>query len=96
MGAPAEGDLYADGSCVRLRQAGSTTSVTVLWPKGFGARRDGTEIEVVNTNGEPVARTGTRVLFYGGFVEEAPVPDQCTKSADGNLFELNQDLDPLT
>jgi len=66
----------------------------VLWPKGFGARRVGPEIEVVNTDRKTVARTGSHVVFYGRFVEDAPVPDQCTRSADA-LFELNQDLDPL-
>jgi hypothetical protein len=41
--------------------------VRVTWPRGYTARRSGSEVEVLNRFGEVAARTGTDVYFPGGY-----------------------------
>ena len=41
--------------------------VPVMWPVGFIGRRSGGQVEVVNTQGSVVARTGNRYQIEGGY-----------------------------
>ncbi len=43
--------------------------VTVAWPPGFTARRSGSEVEVLDPQGNVVATTGRSYHFLGGFVD---------------------------
>ena len=72
----AGGQLLADppsGTAIEVDSSGSGYSphiglpigsiVPVMWPTGYTARRAGTEVEVLNLDGEVVATTGRRVLL---------------------------------
>jgi hypothetical protein len=47
-------------------------AVPVMWPHGFTGRHSGFQVEVVDTSGHVVARTGTRVQIDGGYTGENP------------------------
>jgi len=46
----------------------SDVPVTVAWRPGFTARRSGSEVEVLDPQGNVVATTGRSYQFLGGFV----------------------------
>jgi hypothetical protein len=46
----------------------SDVPVTVAWRPGFTARRSGSEVEVLDPQGNVVATTGRSYQFWGGFV----------------------------
>jgi len=46
----------------------SDVPVTVAWPPGFTARRSGSEVEVLDPQGNVVGTTGRSYSFLGGFV----------------------------
>jgi hypothetical protein len=46
--------------------------IPVMWPHGFTGRRSGYQVEVVDSSGHVVARTGTRVQIGGGYTGENP------------------------
>ena len=46
----------------------SDVPVTVAWPPGFTARRSGSEVEVLDPQGNVVGTTGQSYQFMGGFV----------------------------
>jgi hypothetical protein len=50
-------------SMVRL----SDVPVTVAWPPGFTGRRSGSEVEVLDPQGNAVAITGRSYQFWGGY-----------------------------
>lgn len=67
----ASGVLTADatyGTAIIENEA----SIPVMWPHGFTGRRSGYQVEVVDTSGHVVARTGTRVQIDGGYTGENP------------------------
>lgn len=41
--------------------------VPIMWPSGYTARRSGSEVEVLATNGQVVARTGATYRIQGGY-----------------------------
>jgi len=43
----------------------------IRWPRGYTARRSGSEVEVLAGNGEVVARTGGRYRLQGGYEDHA-------------------------
>jgi hypothetical protein len=45
----------------------SHSYVQVTWPRGFTARRSGSEVEVLDRFGEVVARTGAEIHLVGGY-----------------------------
>jgi hypothetical protein len=47
---------------------GGDVPVTVAWPHGFTARRSGSEVEVLDPQGNVVATTGRSYHFLGGGV----------------------------
>jgi hypothetical protein len=47
-------------------------AIPVMWPHGFTGRNSGYQVEVVDTSGHVVARTGTRVQIGGGYTGENP------------------------
>lgn len=62
------GDLVTDptaGTAIIWDLSGRRELIT--WPNGWTARSSGSEVEVLNTNGEVAYRTGTRVDLMGGF-----------------------------
>jgi hypothetical protein len=44
-----------------------TRVLPIMWPTGYSGRRSGSEVEVVATNGEVVARTGATYRIQGGY-----------------------------
>jgi hypothetical protein len=46
--------------------------IPVMWPHGYSGRRSGSQVEIVDTSGHVVARTGTRVQIGGGYTGENP------------------------
>jgi hypothetical protein len=46
----------------------STSPETVAWPRGFTARRIGSEVEVFDAGGNAVAKTGKSYELEGGYV----------------------------
>jgi hypothetical protein len=64
-----DGILVPDAEAgVAILEAGSSgyQAVPVLWPEGFSARRVDGQIEVLNKDGQAIARTGRRYRFHGG------------------------------
>lgn len=47
-------------------------AVPVMWPYGFTGRHSGYQVEVVDTSGHVVARTGTQVQIGGGYTGDDP------------------------
>jgi hypothetical protein len=39
----------------------------VMWPPGFTARQSGSDVEVLNKQGNVAARTGSRYQIEGGY-----------------------------
>jgi hypothetical protein len=63
-----EGDLVTDsiaGTAIIDRMNGHRVAVT--WPPGYTGRSSGSEVEVLNTSGKVVTRTGTLVNMPGGY-----------------------------
>ena len=57
--------------------------VAVAWRPGFTARRSGSEVEVLDPQGNAVAITGRNYRFWGGYVDA------------GNVFWACGSVDPL-
>ena len=58
-------DLFA-GTAIVQEDMGETT-VPVRWPEGYTARRSWGQVEVLDTAGRVVARTGQRYYLPGGY-----------------------------
>jgi len=54
------------GTAIVSEDMGRTT-VAVRWPEGYTGRRSGSEVEVLDTAGRVVARTGQRYELLGGY-----------------------------
>ena len=79
-----EGKLVLDNGCLRVDK------YLIIWPHGFSLRTEGEEIQVIDSNGQVVARVGDEIYVGGGelpaeearFIEESitgqPLPDNCT------------------
>ena len=82
-----EGKLVLDNGCLRVDK------YLIIWPHGFSLRTEGEEIQVIDSNGQVVARVGDEIYVGGGevaipeeeakeLVEESiigqPLPDNCT------------------
>jgi hypothetical protein len=60
------GDLVTDPTAgTAIIDRGGRTVLT--WPNGWTARSSGSEVEVLNRNGQVAYRTGTHVDLMGGF-----------------------------
>lgn len=65
----------------------------VVWPKGYTAvTTDGGVVEVLNTRGEPVARTGAPISVGGGAPAQGLTGPCLT---DRQVFEVNDDPKPI-
>ena len=60
------GVLTLQDGCLRLREDGPV----IIWPPGFTPRTSGEVIEVLNAEGQVVARTGAQVSFGGGQIDK--------------------------
>lgn len=58
--------IIGDGHTNML--VGGNVPVTVAWPPGFTARRSGSEVEVLDPQGNVVATTGRSYQFNAGYV----------------------------
>jgi hypothetical protein len=64
-------ELVADatyGTAVIATGGGDATPIPVVWRSGFTGRRSGSEVQVVDPQGNVVAVTGHVYLFSGGYV----------------------------
>ena len=61
--AAGRGVLTLQDGCLRL---GEDDGAVIIWPPGFTPRASGAVIEVLNAEGQVVARTGAEVSFGGG------------------------------
>ena len=52
--------------CLRLKEDGAV----IIWPPGFTPCVSGEVIEVLNAEGQVVARTGDQVSFGGGGIDK--------------------------
>lgn len=59
-------DIGDDG-CVNAETGGSP--VTLIWPKGYTVRGDSSSFEIVDADGNVVARSGTALAIGGGVVD---------------------------
>lgn len=84
-----QGVLVADGDCIRLREDHASGITTPVWPAGHTAYKIDGQIIVIDPQGYPVARTGDRVDYVGGYIS-AVHPDACTKGTD--TFEIQEDI----
>jgi hypothetical protein len=67
----ATGPLSVDatsGTAIMDADAGATTTEPVMWRPGFTARRVGSEVVVLDPNGNVVAVTGRKYKIEGGHV----------------------------
>ena len=69
MAALMEGTLVEVDGCLRIEDDHYADGWLVLWPFGSDIRVDDDRIEVINRNGQPVARVGERLRAGGGAVE---------------------------
>jgi hypothetical protein len=61
------GDLVPDPAAGVAIVEATGTRLVVMWPSGYAGRHSGSEVEVLNRQGEVVARTGTHVYIDGGY-----------------------------
>lgn len=64
-----EGTLVEVDGCLRMEDGHYADGWLVLWPFGADIRAGGDRIEVINEDGELVARVGDRLRAGGGVVE---------------------------
>jgi hypothetical protein len=77
-----EGQLAGDAACLWIEGSdGGRTSIR--WPPGFGARFSEGGTELVDAEGDIVARTGDRVRMSGGFHQE-PI-ERCDVGEPGSF-----------
>jgi hypothetical protein len=74
MAALMEGTLVEVDGCLRIEDDHYADGWLVLWPFGSDIRVDNDRIEVINRNGQPVARVGERLRAGGGAVESTRRP----------------------
>lgn len=62
------GTLVVDPAAgVAIAQEGvDKSTIAVAWPKGFTGRKSGDQVEVLNSKGDVVAKTGERYKLLGG------------------------------
>jgi len=85
MTALAEGKLVLDNGYLRLKGFFGEGE-SLVWPYGFSLRTEGKEIQVIDSDGQLVARVGERIKVGGGEVPAEivekyigqPLPDNCT------------------
>ena len=68
---PHAGDLVADatyGTAFIATGGAAATPLPVVWRRGFTGRRSGSEVQVVDPQGNVVAVTGHAYRFNGGYV----------------------------
>jgi hypothetical protein len=66
-----EGTLVEVDGCLRIEDGHYTNGWLVLWPFGSDIRVGGDRVEVINEDGQPVARVGDRTRAGGGAVENS-------------------------
>jgi len=69
----AVGELEVDatyGTAITDESIGGTGPVR--WPTGYSGRHSGSEVEVLDRDGQVVARTGNRYQIEGAFVGDGP------------------------
>lgn len=74
---------------------GGDVPVTVAWRPGFTARRSGSEVEVLNPQGNVVATTGRSYHFMGGFVAAGGSSGLKWPELRTNVLWACSDLDPV-
>lgn len=90
MGAIVVGVLKADGDgCLHVVDPSGLQLATPLWPAGFTALPVSTGVEVLDTSGHVIARTGQQIHLTGGFKSVSPSVTPCQHST-ADLFEVNQ------
>jgi len=85
-----EGKLVLDNGCLRVKHFDYSYSYLLIWPHGFSLRTEGEEIQVIDSNGQIVARVGDEIYVGGGetpgekarehieeSIVEQPLPDDC-------------------
>ena len=93
MEALLEGRLELDNGCLRVKYSDGNYlgNYLLIWPHGFSLHTKGEEIQVIDINGQIVARVGDKITVGGGeipgegakeLIEESivdqPLPDNCT------------------
>jgi hypothetical protein len=68
------GELVVDAEFGTAIVEGDGAPVPVMWRPGFTGRQAGSEVEVVNSAGEVVARTGNRYQIEGAHSARYPLP----------------------
>jgi hypothetical protein len=61
------GDLVTDDVAGVAIIEPSGRRIAVTWPTGWTGRTSGTEVEILDSNGDVYMRTGTRVYLMGGY-----------------------------
>jgi hypothetical protein len=70
---PYAGELVVDatyGTAFIATGGGDATPLPVVWRSGFTGRRSGSEVQVVDPQGNVVAVTGHVYVFNGGYVND--------------------------
>jgi len=79
-----QGELELDDGYLRVKYFDD--NYLLIWPHGFSLRTEGKEIQVIDSDGQLVARVGERIKVGGGEVPAEivekyigqPLPDNCT------------------
>jgi hypothetical protein len=61
------GELVTDPDTGTAIIEGNGRRVAVTWPLGWTGRSSGAEVEILDSSGKVVARTGTQVSLMGGY-----------------------------
>lgn len=85
----AEGKLVLDNGYLRIKRILALRFIgesdLLIWPYGYSLRIEGKEIQVIDSDGQVVARVGDRIKVGGGEVPAEivekyigqPLPDDC-------------------
>jgi hypothetical protein len=87
MQARIEGRLILSEGCLRLKEQPFARSYMIIWPYGYKLRLEGKTIQVLDADGQVVARVGDWIELGGGVVDSIefienyigqPLPPDCT------------------
>jgi hypothetical protein len=73
----------------------SDVPVTVAWPPGFTARRSGSEVEVLDPQGNAVAITGRNYRLWGGYADAGGSSGLNAPELRTNVFWACDSVTPL-
>ena len=73
-----KGILVLDNGYLKMNHKYSDSVYLLIWPYGFSSRVEDEEIQVIDNNGQVVARAGDQITVGGRFVYKGGLLEECT------------------